>query len=256
MLIGNVLEKTEAVSAWQLCAAKLADWVRSSWLGHRHEGIAKFEDSMSEDPNALLGLRAEGFGSVVGLDYIFKWWGADDSEGLAGMVEVIWKLMEGDGIVCYRTWIKLAERDFILGLYKEEGAKRAKNRNVPVYIVTGIHDGHTGSVPIGHAIRGFNELCRAEDRVGEADIAFAEQNEKMPEALVYKGPADPFYSAEKFIHFRRTSANVRLTICEGGHTGNFSAGMDFLYRQVKNRPVDWTIPAKIEGEALFREITK
>ena len=134
--------------------------------------------------------------------------------------------------------------------------ERAKNRNVPVYIVTGIHDGHTGSVPIGHAIRGFNELCRAEDRVGEADIAFAEQNEKMPEALVYKGPADPFYSAEKFIHFRRTSANVRLTICEGGHTGNFSAGMDFLYRQVKNRPVDWTIPAKIEGEALFREITK
>ena len=128
MLIGNILEKTDAVSAWQLCANKLADWVRTSWLGHRHEGIAKYEDALPEDPNALLGLRAEGFGNVVGLDYIFKWWGSDDPEEFAGVVEVIWKLMEDDKIVCYRTWIKLAERDFTLALYREEGAKRDYNR--------------------------------------------------------------------------------------------------------------------------------
>ena len=75
MLVGNILEKTDAVSAWQLSADKLADWVRSSWLGHRHDGIAKWEDGMPEDPAALTGLRAEGFAGLVGLDYIFKWSG-------------------------------------------------------------------------------------------------------------------------------------------------------------------------------------
>ena len=130
MLVGMTLEKTEAVTARQLCAYKLADWVRSSWLGHQHDGIEKFEDAISEDPAALQGLRAEGFANLVGVDYIFKWWGAADSEGLAGVVDVIWKTMdlENGAVLCYRTWIKLAERDFTLALYREEGAKREFNR--------------------------------------------------------------------------------------------------------------------------------
>ena len=130
MLVGNILEQTDAVSAWQLSADKLADWVRSSWLGHRHDGILKFEEGMPEDPAALPGLRAEGFEGLVGLDYILKWWGADDPEALGGVLDVIWKTIREDGgsVVCYRTWIKLAERDFTLALYREEGAKREYNR--------------------------------------------------------------------------------------------------------------------------------
>ena len=128
MLIGNVLEKTPADAAWQLCADKLADWVRTSWQDHTKEGERQWEDSWHEDPNAMIGLRAEGFEGLVGLDYIFKWWGADDSEALAGAVDVIWKVVGSSGFETYRTWIKLAERDFILGLYREEGAKRDKNR--------------------------------------------------------------------------------------------------------------------------------
>lgn len=131
MLIGNVLEKTPAEAAWQLCADKLADWVRTAWQEHKKAGDQKWEDAYHEDPNALPGLREEGFKGVVGLDYIFKWWGAADSEELAGSLDVIWKTIDGEnpgGVSCYRTWIKLADRDFILGLYKEEGAKRDKNR--------------------------------------------------------------------------------------------------------------------------------
>ena len=130
MLVGNILEKTDAASAWQLSADKLADWVRSSWLGHQHDGIRRFEDSMPEDPAALPGLRAEGFEGLVGLDYILKWWGSDDPEELGGVLDVIWKTISEDGgsVVCYRTWIKLAERDFTLALYREEGAKREYNR--------------------------------------------------------------------------------------------------------------------------------
>lgn len=135
MLIGSVLEKTPAESAWQLTADRLADWVRTSWLDHKKEGVAQWEDTMVEDPSALVGLRAEGFKGLVGLDYIFKWWGAGDSEELSGVVDVIWKVIrdddadgDADGVNCYRTWIRLAERDFILGLYKEEGAKRQATR--------------------------------------------------------------------------------------------------------------------------------
>lgn len=128
MLIGNVLEKTPAEAAWQLCADKLADWVRTSWQEHSGAGVEKWEDSMHEDPGALPGLREEGFNGLVGLDYILKWWGAKDSEELAGALDVVWKVMKDDGVACYKSWIKLADRDFILGLYKGEGAKREANR--------------------------------------------------------------------------------------------------------------------------------
>ena len=128
MLIGNVLEKAPAEAAWQLCADKLADFVRTSWQDHTKAGDKQWEDSWHEDPNAMLGLREEGFDGLVGVDYIFKWWGARDSEELAGVVDVIWKIASEKGIEIYRTWIKLADRDFILGLYRDEGDKRAKNR--------------------------------------------------------------------------------------------------------------------------------
>ena len=128
MLIGNVLEKTPAQAAWQLCADKLADWVRNSYQEHTKLGMKQWEDAYHEDPAALPGLREEGFEGLVGLDYIFKWWGCRDSEELSGQVDVIWKVIEGDHVACYKTWIKLAERDFILGVYRVEEGKREVNR--------------------------------------------------------------------------------------------------------------------------------
>lgn len=130
MLIGNVLEKTDAVSAWQLCADKLADWVRNSWQEHTKLGIKQWEDTASEDPAAFPGLRKEGFKNLVGLDYILKWWSGDSPDGLGGELDVIWKTVSEDekDIICYRSWIRLADRDFLLGLHKEESDKRQANR--------------------------------------------------------------------------------------------------------------------------------
>ena len=34
---------------------------------------------------------------------------------------------------------------------------------------------------------------------------------------------------------------------EGGHGGNFAAGLDFLSRQVKGQPADFSLPAKGRG---------
>lgn len=131
MLIGSVLEKTKAEAAWQLCADRLADWVRNVWLDHTKHKSQKWEETISEEPAALPGLREEGFAGLVGLDYIFKWWGSNDSEGLGGELDVIWKIAgdsDEESISCYRSWIKLAERDFTLGIYKTEPARREANR--------------------------------------------------------------------------------------------------------------------------------
>ena len=132
MLIGNVLEKTSAEFAWQLCADKLADRVRDIWLVNTKLGARKWEESFSEDPNALPGLRKEGFAGLVGLDYIFKWWGGSrEADATAGEIDVIWKVLrdeEADSVSCYRSWIKVGENDFTLGLFSEEREKREANR--------------------------------------------------------------------------------------------------------------------------------
>ncbi len=125
----------------------------------------------------------------------------------------------------------------------------ARKAGVPIYIATGIHDGWKGSVPVGHAIRAFNALADEADRITEAQIDVIEKTQAPPAALSYHGAPDPFYAANARIHLRRTSANVRLTLFEGGHAGNFPAGFDFLARQRKGRPADFTLPATAEGKA-------
>ena len=129
--------------------------------------------------------------------------------------------------------------------------RRAKDQNVPAYICTGIHDGWKGSVPVGHSFRAFNALAEGKDRVSEDDIAYFETNQAVPPALAAQWE-DPFYGNGNRIHFRRTSGNVRLTIFEGGHAGNFPAGLDFLSRQRKGAPADWSLPSSATGgtEAL------
>lgn len=122
----------------------------------------------------------------------------------------------------------------------------ARKRGTVIDICEGIHDGHTGSVPIGHAIRAFNALADEKDRISEADIATFERTEKTPAALAGEW-RDPFFSDKLRIHFRRTSANVRLTIFEGGHAGNMSAGFEWLGRQRRGTPADWSVAARGVG---------
>lgn len=124
---------------------------------------------------------------------------------------------------------------------------RAKAAGVPAYICTGIHDGWTGSVPVGHSFRAFNALCADADIISEADIAAVEATQSIPVTLKSESANDPFYSGKGKIHFRRTSNLARLTIFEGGHGGNFQAGFDFLSRQAKGQSPDWTIAKSGKG---------
>lgn len=131
--------------------------------------------------------------------------------------------------------------------------ERARAQGVPVYIGTGIHDGWRGSVPVGHAIRAFNALANAPDRLSEEEIDRIEKTQAVPPALAFTGK-DPFYGESRRIHLRRTSANVRLTLFEGGHDMNYAAGIDFLARQRKGAKADWTLPA--QGRSDIEKLNK
>ena len=108
---------------------------------------------------------------------------------------------------------------------------------IPLDISTGIHDGHTGSVPVYHAFRAFNSIAAEKDRISDSEIDFIVKNQEIPETLI---------SAEKYpewggrkIHFRRTSGNVRLTIFEGGHDLLHAAGINWLSFQEKGKAANW-----------------
>lgn len=112
--------------------------------------------------------------------------------------------------------------------------------NIPMDIASGLHDGHTGSVPISQALNAFNVLAAPQDRVPEADIAYMVANEAVPPG--YPEPSvDPAYPSACFIHFRRVSRNVRITIFEGGHSLLNETAMLWLSHQRKGQPPFWNV---------------
>lgn len=122
--------------------------------------------------------------------------------------------------------------------------KNAAGR-LPVDISTGIHDGHTGSVPVGQAIRAFNTLAAENDRISEDDIAFIEETESVPEHLKAK-EQDPAFGS-RTIHLRKTSGMVRLTLFEGGHEAFPAVAAEWLARQTAGAPADWTPGKTVSG---------
>ena len=128
MLISEVMEKTSKTTAAENMANRLADKVRNIWLENTNAGITQWEENFYEDPDGVAFLRSESFPDLVAIDYIFKWWGHKDVEGLAGELEVLWKVNGPEGMDIYKTWIRFARRDFVIALVQEEARKREINR--------------------------------------------------------------------------------------------------------------------------------
>ena len=95
---------------------------------------------------------------------------------------------------------------------------------LPVDIQTGIQDGHTGSVPVSHSLRAFNELAAPADRIAEADIESIDSNAKIPAKLA----ASIDEPRLKKVLLRRVSGNARVTIFDGGHEADFPTAVRWL----------------------------
>jgi dipeptidyl aminopeptidase/acylaminoacyl peptidase len=91
----------------------------------------------------------------------------------------------------------------------------ARARGVPLHISAGIHDGHSGSVPVSHSLRAFNELAEPGDRIPPEDIRLFVKEERVPERLRARVD-DPSYGRKRPL-FRRTSGAATVTIFDGGH---------------------------------------
>ena len=130
----------------------------------------------------------------------------------------------------------------------------AAAKGVPLDINTGIHDGHTGSVPVSHSLLAFNVLAAPDKQVSVADIDFMVREQKIPTALATETQIDP--ERQKATLFRRASGNARVTVFEGGHDSEPTAALEWLSRQRKGQPADWSLGQKPGKVGAATEVSK
>ena len=106
---------------------------------------------------------------------------------------------------------------------------------VPLDIAAGIHDGHTGSVPIRHSLKAFNLVARAAGEMPITDQEMAQlsrRNGRLDKPRPSDRVKDPILGRE--IYLRRMAGKSRVTIFEGGHEGIAAAAVNWLERHAKD----------------------
>lgn len=112
----------------------------------------------------------------------------------------------------------------------------AAANQLPLDIAAGIHDGHTGSVPVSHSLLAFNQIAAANDENGfdASEIeSWCQKRKELPEGLVEDE------SWGRAVHLRRTTGKARVTLFEGGHEGLAIGALDFLAQYQKDEPVEF-----------------
>ena len=106
--------------------------------------------------------------------------------------------------------------------------------DVALDINTGIHDGHTGSVPIRHSLDAFNVIARAgnyppitEDEIQQLSRPDGRLEQPRESDLA----DDPTYG--RAIYLRRQAGPVRVTVFEGGHEFLPAAAASWLDGKVR-----------------------
>lgn len=105
---------------------------------------------------------------------------------------------------------------------------------VAIEFCAGIHDGHTGSVPVRHSLEAFNLVAQAAGgkQVSETEIRqLSTPTGRLRSPQRSDQEVDPALGRE--IHLRRYAGAARVTIFEGGHEAIDAAAMQWLERHVK-----------------------
>lgn len=105
----------------------------------------------------------------------------------------------------------------------------SKAARLPIDIQAGIHDGHTGSVPVSHSLRAFNVLAEANGltgrKVSSSDIEFITAERRLPEPLANEHVDE---RRAKPVLFRRAAGPARITLFDGGHESDVGAAVRWL----------------------------
>ncbi len=107
----------------------------------------------------------------------------------------------------------------------------AAAKDLPLDINTGVHDGHTGSVPIHHSLDAFNVIA---ETLGLPGVSQSRINALSQERVPATPPVvDPNY--ERAIHLRAEAGKARITIFEGGHDWLPNSACHWLAGHVKDK---------------------
>lgn len=161
-------------------------------------------------------------------------WHAECSQSGHGYSEHIEKAAGGNPSNDSTVAEECVKRSAITYLHQAKG--------LSIDIAAGIHDGHTGSVPISHALEGFNAIAESKNALSESEISSFVTDEAVPEQLQEESVPDALYGNHTPL-FRRISGNARITIFEGGHDFLSAPALNWLEAQRKNADSVWEINA-------------
>lgn len=109
--------------------------------------------------------------------------------------------------------------------------------DLPLDLNTGIHDGHTGSVPIVHTINAFNKIAQEK----QAPLISPEEIETLSNEQPLSNPQSsdivPVTEYDTRIYLRRQAGETRITVFEGGHESLPLPACRWLSKQ--DRKTDW-----------------
>ena len=105
-------------------------------------------------------------------------------------------------------------------------------------------------VPVEHAIRAFNKVAAPKDRFTEEEIKTINAAVDSKKVLA-KFPALPEKLGTAKIYVRRVSGNVRLTIFHAGHSIMPGVGIQWLLKQQKGKPADFSNIKSNESSAAL-----
>ncbi len=106
--------------------------------------------------------------------------------------------------------------------------------NLPIDLSAGVHDGHSGSVPIYHTLKAYNVIATANHgkTVSKNEMDQLWENRKLSSPGASDKAGDNTYSRK--IHLRRNTGPARITIFEGGHESLPDAACEWLSKQRRN----------------------
>ena len=124
-------------------------------------------------------------------------------------------------------------------------------KGLTIDLNAGIQDGHTGSVPIDHTLNAFNVLARANGQasrmLSEGEIREMTRTARVPAHLERERIDEPGRAHR--ILFRRSAGPVRVTIFDGGHSGDIPTALTWLASQAKKTAPSTTQPSSASKNA-------
>ena len=125
---------------------------------------------------------------------------------------------------------------------------------LPLDIAAGVHDGHSGPVPVRHTLEAFNVLAKAQGKpaISEEEIR---QISRPKGRLINPQSSDRVKDStyKRAIYLRRQAGKTRVTIFDGGHEQLVHAAMEWLKGHVKAEGGEnlQSVPESSRGRRLY-----